>query len=70
MLISRQALELLHLKERAMDAVKEGITIADCSSPDMPLIYINEGFARMTGYSRQYTLGKNCRWVGWWAWVC
>lgn len=37
-LISRRALELLHLKERAMDAVKEGVTIADCSKPDMPLI--------------------------------
>ncbi len=60
-LVSRQQLELLYLKERAMDAVKEGITIADCSQPDMPLIYINEGFTRMTGYSRDYTLHKNCR---------
>lgn len=59
--ISRQALELLHLKERAMEAVKEGITIADCSSPDMPLVYVNDGFSRITGYTVEDTLNKNCR---------
>jgi PAS domain-containing protein len=64
-LVSRQSLELLHLKERAMDAAKEGIVIADCSQPDMPLIYINEGFCLMTGYERSVVLGRNCRWVGW-----
>ena len=37
-LVSRCQLELLYLKERAMDAVQEGITIADCSRPEMPLI--------------------------------
>lgn len=59
--VSRSALELLYLKERAMDAAKEGIVIADCSLPDMPLIYANEGFTRMTGYGRHAVLGRNCR---------
>ncbi len=66
--ISRAALELLYLKERAMDSAKEGIVIADCSLPDMPLIYANEGFSRMTGYDRSDVLGRNCRCVrvlGW-----
>mgnify|MGYP001810951785 CR=1 FL=1 len=49
------------LQERAMDSAKEGIVIADCSQPDMPLIYANEGFSRMTGYSRESVLGRNCR---------
>ena len=30
-MISRAAFELLQLKDRAMDSIKEGITIADCS---------------------------------------
>lgn len=60
--IGRSELELLRLKERAMNSVMEGITIADCSLPDQPLIYINDGFVRMTGYSAEFTLGKNCRW--------
>jgi hypothetical protein len=40
---------------------QEGITIADCSQPDMPLIYANAGFARTTGYSADYVIGRNCR---------
>ena len=58
-----QAFELLRLKDRAMDNTKEGITIADCSLPDMPLIYANEAFARITGYSVAEALGKNCRFL-------
>jgi PAS domain-containing protein len=61
--ISREAIELLRLKDRAMDNTKEGITIADCSQPDMPLIYANEAFARITGYSVAESLGKNCRFL-------
>ena len=59
--ISKQAFELLVLKDRAINAVKEGITIADCSLPDHPLIYANDAFSKITGYSREEVLGKNCR---------
>lgn len=61
--IPRKTLDLLHLKERAMDVVKEGITIADATSPDMPLIYINEGFARITGYPTEFARNQNCRFL-------
>ncbi len=64
--ISREAIDLLRLKDRAMDNTKEGITIADCSQPDMPLIYANEAFARITGYSVAESLGKNCRFLQVW----
>ena len=59
--ISKQAFELLVLKDRAINAVKEGITIADCSLPDHPLIFTNDAFSKITGYSREEVLGKNCR---------
>ena len=59
--ISKQALELLVLKDRAINAIKEGITIADCSLPDHPLIFTNDAFSKITGYSREEVLGKNCR---------
>ena len=61
--ISKTAYELLQLKDRAMDSIKEGITIADCSLPDMPLIYANQGFARITGCPVAEVLGKNCRFL-------
>ena len=62
-LISRSEFELLRLKEKAINVVKEGITIADAAHPDMPLIFINDGFCRMTGYSKVDVLGKNCRFL-------
>jgi len=56
-------LSLTGLKERALDALHEGITIADFSLPDQPLIYVNQGFERITGYSRSETVGYNCRFL-------
>lgn len=51
------------LLERALSAAAEGITIADARLPDQPLIYCNEGFERLTGYSRAEAMGRNCRFL-------
>jgi len=51
------------LKERAMDEAPVGITIADARREDMPLIYVNEAFERLTGYDRSAALGRNCRFL-------
>jgi len=51
------------VKELAMDSCAEGITIADFTQPDQPLIYANIGFELMTGYSVQEALGHNCRFL-------
>ncbi len=51
------------LKERALAAAGEGITIADARLPDVPLIYVNRAFERLTGYSREEALGSNCRFL-------
>jgi sigma-B regulation protein RsbU (phosphoserine phosphatase) len=53
--------EWLALKDKALDVAAEGITIADARLPDQPLIYANEGFERMTGYTADEVLGRNCR---------
>jgi len=53
----------LSLKNRALDAAAEGITITDRRRPDNPLIYVNEGFERLTGYSAAEVLGRNCRFL-------
>ncbi|MFP4499741.1 MAG: PAS domain-containing protein [Candidatus Hydrogenedentota bacterium] len=53
----------LALREQALEYCLEGITIADCSQPDLPLIYVNRGFERLTGYSREEVLGRNCRFL-------
>ncbi len=53
----------LALKDRALDVAAEGITIADARLPGQPLIYVNEGFERVTGYSVADVLGRNCRFL-------
>ena len=49
------------LKERAMDEAPVGITISDPSLPDNPLVYVNEAYERLTGYSSTEVIGRNCR---------
>lgn len=55
--------ERLDLFGRAIDAAAQGITIADARRPDEPLIYANESFDRITGYSVAEVLGRNCRFL-------
>lgn len=51
------------LMRRALSNTAEGIAISDPSLPDNPLIYVNEGFEKLTGYTTQEVLGKNCRFL-------
>ncbi|CAN5872313.1 hypothetical protein BH10CHL1_BH10CHL1_30780 [soil metagenome] len=53
----------LNLHDRAMAASSCGITIADAQRPDMPLIYVNDAFVMITGYTRAEVLEKNCRFL-------
>ncbi len=59
----RAPLDQLALKDRALDVTAEGVTIADARLPDRPLIYVNEGFERVTGYPVAEVLGRNCRFL-------
>ncbi|TQE98534.1 MAG: EAL domain-containing protein [Spiribacter salinus] len=47
----------------AFAEVESGITVADPNLEDMPLVYINEAFTRLTGYARAEVLGRNCRFL-------
>lgn len=49
--------------DKVMSTCAEGITLADITAPDQPLIYVNGGFERMSGYSKSEVLGKNCRFL-------
>jgi len=40
-----------------------GISIADASVPDLPLVYVNQAFTKITGYSKEESIGKNCRFM-------
>ena len=53
----------VRLAEGIFESLNDGVTVADCSLPDMPLIYVNRAFETLTGYSAQEALGKNCRFL-------
>ncbi|WP_246988890.1 PAS domain S-box protein [Halorientalis marina] len=53
----------LELKSQAMDKAPVGITITDPDREDNPMIYVNEGFEALTGYSEEEALGRNCRFL-------
>lgn len=59
----QQAEEQLRLSERAISASSNGIIISDARSPDLPVLYVNPAFERMTGYSAAEVLGRNCRFL-------
>lgn len=46
-----------------VDHATFGISIADMRKPDRPLIYVNNAFTVITGYSRELAIGYNCRFL-------
>ncbi|MGE4533184.1 EAL domain-containing protein [Halomonas sp.] len=51
------------LLERGIQATPNGVVMADATQPDMPLVYANEAFYRLTGYPPLEVLGRNCRFL-------
>ncbi len=51
----------LRVLERAISASSNGVIITDPTQADNPIVYVNPGFERMTGYSNKDVIGKNSR---------
>lgn len=48
---------------RALAATTNGVTIADVTRPDHPLIYVNTAFEKLSGLRAEDVLGVNCRFL-------
>ena len=59
----RDALNALHVRDRAIAAAENGIAIADARLPDMPIVYVNPAFLALSGYPEEEVLGRNCRFL-------
>lgn len=53
----------LQRQSRAIAEAPVGITITDPEQEDNPMIFVNDAFVEMTGYPREKSLGKNCRFL-------
>lgn len=48
---------------RMLEFCNESITLVDHDSEERHLVYINRQFEKVTGYSREEVLGRNCRFL-------
>lgn len=67
--IKARELRLTQLAERnavlatAIASVTSGIVICDAQLPDQPISFVNGAFCRITGYSQEEVMGRNCRFL-------
>ncbi|MBN9522360.1 PAS domain S-box protein [bacterium] len=59
----RRAEDALHLRDRAIQAVTQGIVLTDPNLPDNPVVYASPGFEHVTGYPASEVVGRNCRFL-------
>lgn len=53
--------------ERAQDSILSefplSIVLSDPNLPDMPIVFVNRAFEKITGYAASYAVGRNCRFL-------
>ena len=55
--------EELALRDRSINSATNGILIADARRPDVPTVYCNAAFEKITGYAKEEVVGRNCRFL-------
>ncbi|ONK54986.1 uncharacterized protein A4U43_UnF8900 [Asparagus officinalis] len=68
--LSKEWVEVLVMIARVFDrrgfvpgvplSASYGLVVTDAIEPDQPIIYVNEGFEKGTGYRAEEVLGRNC----------
>lgn len=53
----------LRVLQKSIDNADMGITLTDPSQDDNPLVYANDAYGKLTGYSSEETIGRNCRYL-------
>jgi PAS domain S-box-containing protein len=46
-----------------LDGSVNGITLSDPDQEDNPIVYANKAFEKISGYSNEETVGRNCRFL-------
>lgn len=48
---------------RALEQTVNGVVVSDATQPGNPIVYVNSGFTRLTGYGADEVLGRNCKFL-------
>ena len=48
---------------KSLGEAREGVILVDAQHPDFPVRYVNDGFARLTGYTGGEIIGRNYRFL-------
>lgn len=51
------------LQAAALSAMPQGVVISDARRPEIPIIYCNQGFEELTGYTLDEIKNRNCRFL-------
>lgn len=62
-LATKDAALIPFVLSQILDTCVNGITLSDPDEDDNPIVYANEAFELITGYSREEILGRNCRFL-------
>jgi len=62
-LATKDAALIPFVLSQILDTCVNGITLSDPDEEDNPIVYANEAFELITGYSREEILGRNCRFL-------
>ncbi|AZG35471.1 bifunctional diguanylate cyclase/phosphodiesterase [Shewanella psychromarinicola] len=53
----------LRLFKRAVDASSNGVAITEITKSDKPIVYVNNAFEKLTGYSLEESVGRDCQFL-------
>lgn len=52
-----------HIVSRALEHTVNGVVVTDATRPGNPIVHVNSGFTRLTGYSAEEVVGRNCNFL-------
>lgn len=62
-MIDRELDDAQDFLHHTLGGLSIAVSVADMRLPDMPLVYINTAFSKLTGYEAEDALGRNCRFL-------
>ncbi|MEQ8835695.1 MAG: PAS domain S-box protein, partial [Lacipirellulaceae bacterium] len=61
--LRNETADQLRVRNQAIESVGVGVVISDARQHDMPIVYCNQAFTKITGYSSAEVIGHNCRFL-------